>query len=68
MDIEFRNSMLVTVSAMEAITAVMIRHAKQSIPNFEQEVIDMLKAGTPNAETETAKAVEARVKEFLAVR
>ncbi|WP_223484690.1 hypothetical protein [Stenotrophomonas indicatrix] len=68
MEIELRNSLLIGVSTLEAITAVLVRHAKATIPNFEQEVLDMLKAGTPNAEPVTAAAVEARLKEFLAIR
>jgi hypothetical protein len=68
MDIEFRNSILVGVTALEAITAVLVKHAKTQIPNFEQEVLDTLSAGTRNSDPVTSAAVQARVREYLALR
>ncbi|MCO7470525.1 hypothetical protein NJG16_10650 [Stenotrophomonas maltophilia] len=66
MDIEFRNSILVGVSALEAITFVLLKHAKSSIPNLEQEVLDALKAATPNGDPATVAAVEQRIRQYLA--
>lgn len=66
MDIEFRNSMIVGVSALEAITRVLVKHAVTTHPGMKEEVLAELHAGTPNGDDPTRYAVTARIEQYFA--
>jgi len=54
MEIELRNSLLVTTSALQAVVRVLAKRAQAQDPAFKQEVMDTLINAMPGADAATA--------------
>jgi len=64
MEIELRNSLLVTTSALQVVVRVLAKHAQAQDPTFKQEVIDTLNA-RPIADAATAAETQKALSNLL---
>lgn len=57
MEMELRNQLLATQSALQLVVGVLAKHAQAHNPDFRDEVIALLSAAAPNADAATTEAV-----------
>lgn len=65
MELELRNQLIATQSALQLVVGVVAKHAQAHNPEFRDEVIALLSTATPNADAATTEAVRAAALNLL---